>query len=322
MLARILLFIFIAITAIGCGREYSTADDNVREAVVISAAKTLPTPVPETTLDSESEYKGVTIDQIFPITEQISAIDDDGRESYAKLEAGGHVLKIEDYVPRTLERNAEVIFKFKQREPGGYWATLAGTSHLLGPGSTQIYAVVSGPFGVCCTNYSIVDVSSGRPKSIFHSEDFGGFRNPMEIFDADGDGIYELVQFDSCFRYFMDDCGSCSPEPRAYFKYAKAKGQYLPTTGVVQDFVREGHQRSDQWLAEKFNELKRTGDIGLSLDIRRSALAHMVDLLYVGEEKRAWEVFDKYIADPKGETRREIKKRLAGCKFYQALKRR
>ena len=27
-----------------------------------------------------------------------------------------------------------------------------------------------------------------------------------EIFDEDGDGVYELVQFDSCLRYFKDDC--------------------------------------------------------------------------------------------------------------------
>ena len=45
----------------------------------------------------------------------------------------------------------------------------------------------------------------------------------------------------------------------------------------------------------------------------------MVDLLFIGEEKNAWSVFDKYIDD--GETRREINKRLAGCKYYQALRR-
>lgn len=321
LLARILLIIFIAITAIGCGKEYSTADDNVRQAVVISAAKTSPTPVPETTSDAELEYKGVTIDQIFSITAQISAIDDDGRESKADLNAGGYVLKIEDYVPRTLERNAKVIFRFKKREVGGYWATLIGTSALLGPTSTQIYAVVSGPGGVCCTNYSIVDVSLDRPRSIYQSEDFGSFRDAMEIFDAEGDGIYELMQFDSCFRYFMDDCGSCSPEPRAYFKYDKAKGEYLPIAGIAQDFVLQGHQASEKWLTEKSAVLTRTGDVGLGLDIRRSALAHMVDLVFIGEEQKAWRVFEKYIDDPDGTTRREIKSRLRACKFYNALKR-
>ncbi len=321
VLALILLIIFIAIAAIGCGKEYSTADENVREAVVISGVKTSETPLATASPDVEPVYKGVSIDQIFPIAAHMSAIDDNGRESKTDFEVEGFVVKIEDYVPRMLMRNEEVIFKFKEREREGYWATLVASAKLLGPASNQIYAVVSGPGGVCCTNYSIVDVSSDRPRSIYHSEDFGSFRSPMEIFDAEGDGIYELMQFDSCFRYFMDDCGSCSPQPRAYFKYDKAKGQYLPVKGVVQEFVREAHRYSDQWLAEKLSEAKRTGDTVSRLDIRRSALAHMVDLLYVGEEERAWDIFEKYVPDSKGETRSEIKKKLSRCKFYQELKR-
>ncbi len=315
------LIIFLAIVVIGCGKEYTTSSDNVWDPDVISSTETVPTPVPEPTTNAESEYEGVAIDQMFPITAQISAIDEEGHESNADMKVGRYVVKIKEYVPRTLEREGVGIFTFKRRENEGYWATLAGTSQLLGPTSTQIYTVVSGPGGVCCTNYSIVDVSSGRPRSIYHSEDFGGFRNPMEIFDADGDGIYELMQFDSCFRYFMDDCGSCSPEPRAYFKYDQVRREYFPIAGIAQDFVLRGHGASDNWLAEKSAELDRTGDIGLRLDIRRSALAHLVDLLFIGEDQRAWRVFEKYIDDPNGATRREINRRLRACKFYNALKR-
>jgi hypothetical protein len=246
--------------------------------------------------------------------------DDDGTEKEAAFEAEGYVVKILHYVPRTLERNGQQVFKFKKREDGGYWATLIGSSRLLGPNSSQIFTAVSGPGGVCCTNYSIIDISSSDPRQIYHSEDFGDFRNPMEVFDADGDGIYELVQFDSCFRYFMDDCGSCSPQPRAYFKYDLRRKQYFPAVGIVQDFVEKGHRDSDKWIAEKSQEFKATGDGGLGEDVRRSALAHMVDLLYIGEERRAWAVFDTYVDDPNGETRREIKKRLEGCKFYQAMR--
>ena len=95
-----------------------------------------------------------------------------------------------------------------------------------------------------------------------------------------------------------------------------------PAAGIVQDFVRAGYQESDKWLAEKHDEYLHTKNLGLKIDIRRSALAHMVDLLFIGEERRAWWVFDKYIDDPKGETKREIRNRLRTCKFYQALKRR
>lgn len=183
---------------------------------VVSANTLTPSPTPEIASEAEPKYLGTAIDQVFPPTTHISAIDNNDHEKDYSVEVAGFLLKVEEYVPRTLEHNGRAVFKFKEREAGGYWGTLVGSSQLRGSGSKEIYTVVSGPGGVCCTNYSIVNISSGRPKSIFHSEDFGGFRDPMEIFDAEGDGIYELMQFDSCFRYFMDDCGSCSPEPRAY----------------------------------------------------------------------------------------------------------
>ncbi len=322
MFVRTPYIIIILVTFIACGQELSTERLRADEDPGVSETNPAPSSSTETTAEAEPNYEGVTIDQIFPITGRVSAIDDDGREKAAAFEVDGYVVKIEDYIPLYLERDAKTIFRFKRRESDGYWATLVGRSHLLGPASTQIFTVVSGPGGVCCTNYSIIDISSSDPREIFHSEDFGDFRNPMEVLDADGDGIYELVQFDSCFRYFMDDCGSCSPEPRAYFKYDPRRKQYFPTPGIVQDFLKDGHRHSDEWLAEKSEQFKATGDVGIGQDIRRSALAHMVDLLYIGDETRAWTVFDTYIDDPKDEIRREIKSRLKGCKFYQAMRKR
>lgn len=327
MFARLHLIIVIAALAAGCGHETSLADRTRNDEVVISANNASPYPfdgenAPESQSDLAEEYLGKTIDQVFPIASSITSIDGNGRESDVTIDVENLKVNIVNYVPQTLTHDGKIVFKFREREPEGYWGTVVGTSRLRGAERKEIYVSVSGPGGVCCTNYSITDISDSRPNNIYHSEDFGSFRNGMEIFDADGDGVYELMQFDSCFRYFMDDCGSCSPEPRAYFKYDKASGQYHPATGIAQDFVRAGHRRSDEWLEEKYEELQRTGDVGLGLDIHRSALAHMVDLLFIGEERRAWSVFDKYIDDPKGETRREIDKRLAGCKFYQSLKRR
>jgi hypothetical protein len=155
---------------------------------------------------------------------------------------------------------------------------------------------------------------------IFHSEDFGDFRRPMEVFDADNDGIYELVQFDSCLRYFRDDCGSCSPEPRVYFKYRKDIGKYWPVKYVLQDFVRESFKASDKWIAEKYAEWKSTKDVGLALELHRSVVAHAADLLHVGEERQAWNLFEKYSGVVDGDDKRELKKILRHCKAYNALK--
>jgi hypothetical protein len=315
---RLILFVFTLAIMCSCGVERNTdtvlQNDSVRTVTEQTGEEPTPSATPESV-----KYPGVTIDEVFPISAHFSLIDDDGREPEMNVDAAGYSIKIKDYVPRTLWKDGKRIFDFKRREPGGYWGTLVGVSHLTGPKKTEIYTVISGPAAVCCTNYSIVDVSTPQPKNIYHSEDFGSFRNPMEIFDADGDGVYELLQFDSCFRYFMDDCGSCSPEPRAYFKYDRVREQYLPAKGIRQDFVNEDMARTAKWIDDKFQEFQQTGDLTTKLDLHRSVLSYVVDLFHIGEERKAWEIFDKYGDDADGKIRREMRKRLSQCKFYQAL---
>jgi hypothetical protein len=270
----------------------------------------------EATPPSEPEYAGITIDQIFPITSHISAIDEDGVENERDLGAEGLTVRITRYVPVTLRRSGRSVLHFKRRS-AGFWETGVGVSHLLGRERTELYVVASGPGAVCCTNYSIVDISSEKPRSVFHSEDFGTFRNPMEIFDADKDGVYELVQFDSCMRYFMDDCGSCSPEPRVVFKYDKRVRTYQPAPLLQQEFAAESMNQTEKWLKEKQDELVKNDDPVLRYELYRSALSYVVDLLHLGEEHKAWKSFKRYIDDEK--VRRELKRRLSHCAYYNAL---
>ena len=143
----------------------------------------------------------------------------------------------------------------------------------------------------------------------------------MEIFDADGDGVYELAQFDSCLRYFLEDCGSCSPEPRAYFKYDSNLKQYSPAKGVVQDFVREYMEITDRTVREKYPKLKESGKLSADVDFYRNVLSHVADLLHMGEEKKAWKFFDEFYDDSSGKARKELKGRLSACRYYQALQR-
>ncbi|MBK9153402.1 MAG: hypothetical protein IPM25_04175 [Chloracidobacterium sp.] len=303
---------------LGC--QTVPVDPPVTDASFEPQAATAPTQSPSPTPEAPV-YPGVTIDQQFPIIQHFSSIDDDGREGQLKVEAAGYTVNIKDYVPRSLEKDGKIVFTFKKREPEGYWGTLVARSQLTGKDGEQIYIAVSGPGGVCCTNYSIIDVSQERPKSIFHSEDFGSFRDPMEIFDADGDGVYELVQFDSCMRYFMDDCGSCSPEPRVHFKWSKTKRKYLPARGIQQDFVREGMSETAKWIVEKSKEFKETREINAMVELNRAVLSHVGNLLHIGEEAEAWSTLDKYYAgNDLAKARREFKRRLSRCKFYQHLK--
>lgn len=266
-------------------------------------------------------YPGVTIDQKFSFIESHSFQEKDFKEKTFSVNAEDFQVTIKNFAPKTISKNGKIIFSYKTLYPNEYSSSLVGVSHLLSENSKEIYVVATGPGGVCCTNYWITDVSGEEPKNIFRSEDFGGFRDPMEIFDADGDGIYELMQWDSAFRYFMGDCGSCSPEPRAIFKYDEKLGKYLPAKGIQQDFVKESFLKTEKWLTETSKKLKEAQDPGLKLDFHRSLLSHIVDLLYLGEESKAWKTFDEYYSNDfdKEKTRTEIKKRLRQSKFYQQL---
>lgn len=120
----------------------------------------------------------------------------------------------------------------------------------------------------------------------------------------------------------MDDCGSCSPEPRAYFRYDKKRGKYLPAKGIAQDFVKEGHKNTEEWLEENFAKLGALEAEVKEHEFHRSLLSHTIDLIYIGEQKKAWKLFNKYYAPGKykEEVRMEIKRRLRQSAFYRALR--
>ncbi len=270
--------------------------------------------------DQENSYPGKTIDMVFPLTVDVSR-EDLNEKQHGKFAQSGFSVNTKGLMPTTLVRNGKRVLTFDTAyEWDSYRGFLLGESKLVGLKSKQLYIISTGPGGPCCTNYWIVDITKQTPKLIFRSEEFGGFRDPMEIFDADDDGIYELMQFDTCFRYFNDDCGSCSPEPRAYFKYDPSRKKYLPTKGIVQDFVKEDLKSTEKWLVEKLLEMKSSANTNLQFDINRTAISYAADLFYIGEDKKGWKIFNRYVDDPHGKLKQEMKDRLAGCKFYQALK--
>lgn len=276
-----------------------------------SAPQTEPSPAPQV-------YPGRTIDQVFSPSEWHDFQEAEYKERTYRVPIERYEVEITRLRPTFLMKGSRPVLRFPVYPATGYWSSIVGKSRLLGPESTQVYVVASGPGGVCCTNYWIVDITE-KPRIIYRSQEFGSFRDPMEVFDADDDGIFELVQFDSCMRYFRDDCGSCSPEPRVYYKYNRRSEKYLPARGIIQDFVKEQHATSDKWIAEKYQEWSETRDLTLQVDLRRSVIAHVADLLHVDDERKAWATFRKYSGVVDSEDRRELKRRLADCKFYKAL---
>jgi hypothetical protein len=313
---RYFVVVLYCFSLISCGSDPALVTSEVRPELTTIEIEPAPTPTPEV-----KPYLGIAIDQVFPVAYHDEWKTAEEAKTKVSVPVDDLGLTFQYFKPQAITRDGRTIFRFATMPGFGYWSNVAGLSYLLGSNSKQIYLNSVGPGAVCCTNYWITDVSTKAPRSIFRSEDFGRFRDAMEIFDADGDGIYELVQFDSCMRYFRDDCGSCSPEPRAYFKYDSKLRTYRPAKKILQDFVRDQIPNTEKWLAEQLREFKETENIGTKFDLRRSVIAHVADMLHVGEERKAWEIFQTFKEVLDGEDRQEIKKRLASCKFYQALRR-
>ncbi len=309
-----LLFVFLScFELISCAFRptLTTSNISIDSTLIEQIATPTSEPIP---------YAGIAIDQVFPVIGHSEFENAEQGKKNVKVPVDDLVVSFQYFKPQSIEHDGRTIFHFLTKPGFGYWSTVVGTSHLLGSDSTEIYLNSIGPGAVCCTNYWITDISAKTPRSIFRSEDYGNFRDAMEIFDADGDGIYELVQFDSCMRYFRDDCGSCSPEPRAYFKYDPKMRKYRPAKGIVQDFVLKQLSETESWLAEKYGQYILSQDPVLSNDLHRSVIAHVSDLLHLGQDKQAWKIFRRYSKVVDEEDRKEILRRLASCKFYKALR--
>ncbi|HQZ83291.1 MAG TPA: hypothetical protein PLR83_08725 [Pyrinomonadaceae bacterium] len=280
------------------------------------------TAVSDSEYSQQEEYPQKTIDMIFPPEpEKIIELGSERSPVDKSMNIAGYSVHTKGNMPLRLDKNGRTLLNIRT---ANHWDTyhtfFVAESKLLGNGSKQLYIVATGPGGPCCTNYWIVDINGKVPRVIFRSEEFGRFRDPMEIFDADGDGIYELAQYDSSFRYFAGDCGTCSPEPKAYFRYDSKKRRYMPAKGIVEDFVLAEMRSTEKWLAEKKAELGTSKETESAFSISRSALSLTADLLFIGEENRAWKIFDTYVFDPKGELRKEMKWDLRQSKFYQELR--
>jgi len=301
---------------LSCGIPHDPIDAKVSAEMPskTGAIEPFPTPAPP-------EYPGTSIDQKFPMILSDTAFSGgDDAKKRAFIPVLGFTVELNEFAPVSLRRGKSVLLKFRAKASEGYWSNLVGASHLLGETSNQIYIVSTGPGGPCCTNYWIIDTEKGMPREIFRSEKFGRFREAMEIFDDDGDGIYELVQMDSCFRYFLGACGTCSPEPRVTFKFDPHTKDYEPAPGIMQDFAREVLVKQEHKLAELAAELKETEDDQKRFELEDIAFDCFVQRLHLGDEAVAWKLFKKYIPKPSKEMLAEIDNRLKNCKFYQALK--
>jgi hypothetical protein len=280
------------------------------------------TPSPTPAEFSES-YPGVKLEYEFPVLFERPWDLETANSGITDIDVGEALVQFHGFRPVRINNDGRSI-PIKTNEPddsGYYHSNFGGVARLLGPKTKQIYVEAYGPAGSCCSNFWIVDLTGPVPGNVFRSEDYGEFREGMEIEDVDGDGIYELFMFDNCFRYFAGDCGSCSPQPRVAFKYNVAKRAYLPIKNLQQSFIRSNMKVSEEWFAAKFDKLRTDPEHRDETGVRRSTYSYVVDLLHIGQEEEAWRFLQKYAANTPKEDLKEMKSRLRSCKYYQALRR-
>jgi hypothetical protein len=309
----LLLILFFAACgggAVATVRDLPSSGTAINESTTIEPAAGA---TPETT------YEGKSIDELFPEEARFSSIEGkDTDKGKHELSIGGYSLEFDDFRPLVLRTNKKTVFSFQTKYKKDYWSLGAGVAHLLGQNSRQIYVGNTGPGGVCCSNYWIVDMTGNQPRLIFSTEEWGGFRDAIEIFDTDDDGTYELAHFDSCFRYIFDDCGTCTPEPRVAWRYDVRTRRYLPAKHLMQGFARAELDQEKNSLKAPPIKPGESDDLREAYDRRRTALDVFAQLMHLGVESEAWTILNKYYKPSKKELA-EINQRLAACPYYQFL---
>lgn len=307
--------LFLILLVPGC--QSDTGDRPVRSEkspptatlALLPAASPTPEPSPE------EAYPGVELSGRFPAVASAGTTESlkDGKH---QINVGQFKIEFVRYTPVSITGTEGKSVRIETQHPGEYNGYAVGFAELRGKQEDTIYIEIGGPGAVCCSQILLFDVSGRYPKFAFTSEDYGRFKWGAEIFDSEGDGTLEIAMFDSCFRYFMDDCGSCSPQPRAVFKYDKRNRKYIPAKGLQQDFAKEALKETKAWIKEQY-ALK---DEERDFRYRWSVNQFVVQQLWLGDEEKAWSFFDQFALDRKQETKKEMKETLKECKYYQAIR--
>lgn len=152
----------------------------------------------------------------------------------------------------------------------------------------------------------IVDLSP-TPRVIFDGVAWGIGREAAdcEVKDIDGDGIFEIILPITDFYSFMDKMAVANvPLPTITFKYDMNEGEYFPA------------------VYASFLEQPNAPDIlkGNDLYFRSRVLDHMLELIYKGKRRQAWQYFNTtYDLSDKKVIERRVKNILNQQPIYKYI---
>jgi len=158
----------------------------------------------------------------------------------------------------------------------------------------------------------VADFSNGF-KIIFNGQSFnvGREATEMTLSDIDGDGIAEITVPITTFYGFEGWRlpPSDTPLPEIIFKYDPARREYLPANTIFKDCLLKGIEAAES------NVHTMNGQTNLG-----SLMSVALEYIFVGEENRGWNFFEKscQLAD-KRQIRAEMQKLLNAHPVYRYI---
>jgi hypothetical protein len=140
----------------------------------------------------------------------------------------------------------------------------------------------------------------------------------VECRDLNDDGVKEITGPDRCYGYFLGDSYAASPRPSVVLSFDKTQGRFVLDRKLMS---------KPPWSAEQLDKLSLTykTDARWSQECRPPAglFDTMLQLIYSGHEKQAWELFDASWPDgssvPKEQYREDVTGELHRSRFYPVI---
>jgi hypothetical protein len=139
-----------------------------------------------------------------------------------------------------------------------------------------------------------------------------------ELQDVNQDGILEMVGIDSSYGYFLGDCYAGSPFPRVVLSFDKNQARFvLDRTSMSRPPLPQ--EQLDKLSLEYKNNTRWHEESRPPSEL----FVTMLDLIYCGNEKQAWELFDASWPDgstlSKEQYREDVKGELSRSPFYPVI---
>lgn len=207
-----------------------------------------------------------------------------------------------------LKKNGRVLAKFDGVYHGAGNATDLGLFSFLGGNEKQLAVSLTVPRG---GRHWVVELSS-TARVIFDSGDYGVGREGLSVIDIDKDGVYEISLPLTEFYMFENMHTAETPLPEIIFKYDLRARKYVPANSAFPSYALRGIEDE----VERLNPGEENGYLANRLGI-------LLRYVYAGEEKEAWDFFDReYRLPDKEQMKAKIKAVLRNEGAYKYINRR